>query len=126
MTQVEHIYYHYTIAALEDVLVKTISSKNTFHIDEDENGENEIRIHWMYLEQAEALLDCINIYDPLPEFVIFTEDIPEGLIQALDSLGKVLMKRVITNAVRRIYESIDPEYFHTNGIYGKIRWRLVS
>ena len=44
------------------------------------------------------------------------EDIPIGLAEALQGLGEDAKKRAITNAVRRIYESINPEYFHTNGI----------
>ena len=111
-----------SIAAVEDKLVEVISSDNTCEIDD----ENRIHIKWAYLEQAEALIYRINVYDPLPEFVIFTSDLPRWLLDELGHCGKVAMKRVITNAVRRIYESIDPEYFHINGIYGKVRWRFAS
>lgn len=110
-----------SISAIEDKLVSTISSCNTIEIDED-----GIHIKWYYLDQAKALIYWINLYDPLPEFVIFTEDIPIKFSQVLDSLGNVLKKKIITNAVRRIYESVDPEYFHTNGIYDKVRWRFAS
>jgi hypothetical protein len=110
-----------SMAAIEDKLVLTISSHNTFEID-----EGVLHIRWNYLDQATALIYRINLYDPLPEFVIFTEDIPEQLIQELSNLRKITMKRVITNAIRRIYESVDPEYFHVNGIYGKVKWRLAS
>ena len=86
-----------SIAAIEDRLVQVISSHNTAEIDED-----EIHAKWHYLDQAEALIYRINGYDPLPEFVIFTEHIPEELGQALESLGKVTMNKIITNAVRRL------------------------
>jgi hypothetical protein len=109
-----------SIAAVEDKLVSAISSYNTAEIDED-----GIHIKWHYLDQAMALIYHINVYDPLPEFVIFTENIPQQLSQELDRL-KVLKKKIVTNAVRRIYESVDPEYFHTNGVYGKVRWRFAS
>ena len=85
-----------------------------------------IRFKHDYIDQAEALIYKININDPLPEFIIFTEDIPLGFAQELKSLGNNLMKKIITNAVRRIYESVDPEYYHTNGLYGKVRWRLAD
>ena len=49
---------------------------------------------------------------------------PPGLVNALARLGKVTMKRIITNAVRRLYESVDPEYYHVNGIHGKVKWRF--
>lgn len=110
-----------SIAAIEDELVEGISSYNTSEI-----FENTIYIKWHYLDQAEALIYRINVYDPLPEFVIFTEDIPQQLIKELNNLGKNTMKKVVTNAVRRIYESVDPDYFHTNGIFGKVRWRFAS
>ena len=61
----------------------------------------------------------------LNEFIIFTEDIPEALAKELESLGNVKMKRVIINAVLSIYDSVDSEYSHTNGIYGKIKWRFA-
>ena len=108
-----------SVAAIEDRLVSIISSHNVFEIDEE-----GIHIKWDYLDQAKALIYRINVYDP--EFVIFTEHISEELSQELNSLGKVLRKKIITNAVRRIYESVDHEYFHTNGIYGKVRWRFAS
>jgi hypothetical protein len=110
-----------SIAAVEDKLVMVISSYNTGEIDEE-----GIHITWQYLDQAKALIYRINVYDPLPEFVIFIEDIPKELSLELARLGKATMKKVITKAVRRIYESVDAEYFHTNGIYSKIRWRFAS
>jgi hypothetical protein len=125
MTLLEGEYSHYTVAALEDELVKAISSHNVCYLEKDENGNDCIRIKWDYIDQAQALLYKINLYDPLPEYVIFAEDISNKLAKALKSLGKIMMKKVITNAVRRIYESVDPEYFHTNCVYGKIKWRLA-
>ena len=59
-------------------------------------------------------------------FVIWPNDIPLDLAMALEGLGKIAMKRVITNAVRRLYESVDPEYYHVNGIHGKVKWRFGS
>lgn len=70
------------------------------------------------------MLYKININDPLPEFVIWEEDVPLGLVKALEQLGKIKMKRVITDAVRRVYESVDPEYYHVNSILGKVQWRF--
>ncbi len=77
------------------------------------------------LSLAEGLVYKVNVSDPIPPFVIWEEDMPLGLVMALEQLGEVSMNRAITNVVRRIYESVDPEYFHTNGIYGKIRWRFA-
>jgi hypothetical protein len=124
MAQIERLYYNYTPAALEDELVYVLSSKNDAEVIEDKDGQIHICIYHPYVNQAEGWIYKINVYDQPPKFVIFTEDIPAGLAQELKGLGKVMMNKVITNAIRRIYESIDPEYFHTNGIYGKVRWEF--
>jgi hypothetical protein len=111
---------------LTDERTYRLSSFNACYIEENDDGNMCIRLYHLYLEQAEHTLYWMNVCDPIPEFAIFTGDIPSWLMDALAGLNKVAMKRIITNTVRRIYESVDPEFFHTNGIYGKIRWRFVS
>ena len=118
-------YYYYTPAAIEDELLFTLSSKDEYEFYEDKYGNRQKHSFHPYLNQAEGLIYKINVYDPLPEFVIWQNDIPFALAEALQDLGKVMMKRVITNVVRRIYESVNPEYYHKNGIHGKIKWRLA-
>lgn len=128
MQKVERLHYHFTVAALEDELVRLFSSKCTAEVVEQEkDGSQWIYIYHPYLQQAEQLLCKINVYQqPLPKFVIYPEDIPTGLARELESLGKVEMNKVITNAVRRLYESIDPDYYHVNGIYGKVKWETTK
>ena len=102
----------FTKAALEDELLKSfLSSKK--------NGR-------FYYNQAEYYIRRINIYYPLPIFVLHTEDIPDRLTSELQSLDCVVKDKIITNVVRRIYESVDHEYFHTSGIYGKIQWHMME
>lgn len=79
-----------------------------------------------YYAQAEFFQKRINIYRPVPIFVIHSKDISIPLAKELDSLGERMKKRIIVNAVRRIYESIDPYYFHTSGIYGKIKCHIME
>ncbi len=124
MQRVERLYYNYTPAVLEDELTFLLSSKNECDKILDEEGQLHIHVFHPYLNQAEGLIYKINIYRPKPKFVIWEGDIPLGLAKALEQLGKVTMKRVITDAVRRLYESADPEYYHTNGIHGKVKWRF--
>jgi hypothetical protein len=121
---VQRPFSNYTAAALVDVLIFYLLSKNDCEILKDEIGHDQILVYNPYLNQAEGLLYKINLYDPLPEFVIWESDIPYDLALELSRLGHVTMKRVITDAVRRIYESVDPEYYHTNGIHGKVKWRF--
>lgn len=120
----EHLYYWYTEAALKDQLVDLLLGKNECEILLDEVKREHILVFHPYINQAEGLLYKINIYDPLPEFVIWESDIPMGLAIELERLGKVAMKRVITEAVRTIYETVDPEYYHKNGIHGNVKWRF--
>jgi hypothetical protein len=112
MTQVEPPFYHYTIAALEDELLKEFFSSK--------------KNQQFYYAQAEYFIRRINVYDPLPIFVLHYEDVPEELVKELESLGKVMMKKVITNVVRRIYETVDPDYYHISGIYGKVKWFMME
>ena len=119
----------YTNAALEDELVKVLSSNCTaevIEVKEIHGLHHRIYFQQTYLEQAGALLYRTNLYEPPPEFVICKQDIPERLARELQNLGKVVMKKVITGAVRRLYESVDPDYFHTNGVYGRARWRISN
>lgn len=124
--QVEKLCYHYTPAALEDEFVRLLSSNSTADVVEDEDGKKHIYVFHPYLQQAEHLLYKINLYQPLPKFVIYPEDIPQGLTKELEGLGKVKMNKVITNVVRRLYESVDFDYYHTNGIYGKVKWETTA
>lgn len=126
MQRVERLYYHLTTKALEDELLYVLSSKTECDVIIDENGEWFIHPFHPYINQAEGLLYKINVYQPLPKYVIFPRDISEGLAKELENLGKVKMNQVITNAVRRLYESVDPDYYHTNGIYGKVKWEIAK
>lgn len=116
----------FTEAAYEDELLYRLSSFNSCYIIEDLDGVTHIQINWLYQEQAEANLYYCGIYEHPPEFVIFTEDMPTWLMDAIAHLDELTKKRIVTNAVRRLYEAADPEYFHTNGISGKIKWGFVS
>jgi hypothetical protein len=124
--RVERVYYHFTVAALVDELVRLFSSKCTAEVVEQKDGGQWIYIFHPYMQQAEHLLYKVNVYQPLPKFVIIPEDIPKGLAKELEDLGKVEMKKVITNAVRRLYESVDFDYYHTNGIYAKVKWETTK
>lgn len=117
-------YSQYAEAALADELTRELSTKNDCDLCEDENGNPNLFIFRPYLNQAEGLIYRLNTYERPPEFIIWKEDIPENLSKALQSIGKDAMKKVITEVVKRLYESVDPDYFHSCGIYGKTPWRI--
>lgn len=103
----QNIYAYFTHSALEDKLLYVLLSSK--------NGR-------FYYAQADFFLNKINLYKPLPVFKLFSSDIPEPLAREIDNLGEQESDRLITNVVRRIYQSIDSEYFHVNGIHGKVKW----
>ncbi len=119
-------YDNFTPAALADELFLKLSSKHECYNFEDNNGKPYLSIFRPYLSQAKCLIRRINVYDPPPEFEIKEKDIPAPLAEAILALGLLVMKQVITEVVCRLYESVDPDYFHINGIYGKVRWRFIS
>lgn len=117
----------FTASALADKLTFTLFSKVDCDVVIDEaDGSTSLHISRPYLNQAEGLIYRINTYERPPEFVIWKHDIPDGLVKALQELGVVSVKRTLTEVVRRLYESADPDYFHTNGIYGKTLWRIAK
>ena len=70
-----YYYEECTTEALTDELLKSfLSSKKNSRF---------------YYNQAEYYIRRINIYDPLPIFVLYTEDIPDGLAKELRGLGEV-------------------------------------
>lgn len=108
----EEYYSNHTPAALEDKLLKSFLS-----------SEKNQRF---YYAQAEFYLRRINVYQPVPIFVLHTGDIPDGLVKELQSLGEVVKDRIITNVVRRIYQSIGADYFAINGIWANVKWHFLE
>ena len=122
-----HLYYqNCTQSKLADELTLTLSSKHDCEIYEDENRQIYLSTFHPYINQAEGLVYRINVYEHPPEFVIWEEDIPQTLCKALHDLDIFARNRVITEAIRRLYESVDHEYFHVNGLHGKVRWRIAK
>jgi hypothetical protein len=115
----------WSLSKIEDELVLHLSS----YAEADLLDENEILILHPYQEEAEFLIYRINSAKPIPDFIIYECLLPTKLRQELldvKKYGKGEFNNVVTNALKRLYESIDHEYFHTSGIGGKIYWRILS
>ena len=106
----DQTFGYFTHSALED---KTLFS----FLSSEKNGRR-------YYAQAELNLRRINVFNPPPVFNLYSSDIPESLAKEIKSLGDEISDKLITNVVRRIYEAVDSEYYHTNGIYGKVRYHI--
>ena len=107
-------------------LTRILSEKLDCIVYEDSNRQCYLSLFRPYINQAEGLLYRINVYEHPPEFVIWEEDIPQTLCKALHDLDIFARNQVITEAIRRLHESVDHEYFHVNGLHGKVRWRIAK
>ena len=118
----------YTISALSDRFTFVLCSKYEVEFIEEEIDDGKkvknIHLNHPYIDHAEWVLYRINTFSPLPTFVIHESDIPKDVASTFDEVGKVATSNLITDVVRRILESINPEYFLVNGIYGKVKWRI--
>jgi hypothetical protein len=121
-----HYYDNCTQSKLADELTLILSSKLECDIFEYNDRQSYLSIFRPYINQAEGLIYRINTYEYPPEFVIWEEDIPQTLAEALRNLGFLTMNQIITEAVRRLFESVDLDYFHINGLYGKVKWRIAK
>lgn len=122
-TQINNPYEWCTISAIEDDLTYHFSSKCDFQIDDE---TRVIYINHPYLEYAIRFLFLINLSRTPPKFEIFQRDIPHKLLEILTNLDSTTVNSIMTNVVRRILESVNPLYFHTNGIYGRVKWKVIN
>ena len=120
------IQYHttvdYTESALTDRLTFALCTK--YEIDYTDKNTKTIHMSHPYINQAHWVLYRVNIFRPPPVFVIHEKDIPDDVISSFQELQQDFIDNIITNVVRDILESVDPVYFHTNKIYGKVKWRI--
>jgi len=115
----------WTIAKIVDELVCEMGCSNLYTIDKK---TKHICITRKYYDQAKWVLYRINVFDPIPEFVIDISDLSRRMKCELHSFctDPIELKRIITEAISRILEAVDPKYYHVSGVHGKFRWRLAS
>jgi len=118
----------WSISKIEEELILHFSSFAHSEQDIDEEGNEIIIVKHPYQIIAQRILYRINISNPVPFFEIHESFLHPKLRQELLELKRYdsdEFNKVVTNAVNRLYESINYEYFHTSGISGKIFWRIV-
>jgi hypothetical protein len=121
-TTITNPYDNFTNAALTDELTLRLSSKLDCTLDVANN--NHLILSHPYLEQAKRLIYRIRVYKEPPEFVIHEKDIPYALVKHLSFISEFEMNEIVTESVRRLYECVAYDYFHTNGLYGLVTWRF--
>lgn len=133
-----HRTVDYTLAALSERLTFVLCSKFEVDCVEEEivcigtktidysDSIKSLHLFHPYLDQAGWMLYHINVFKPPPVFIIYDKDIPQDVRSKFEEIGEDAINDIITDVVRRILESIDFHYFNTNGIFGKVRWRIES
>ena len=78
-----------------------------------------------YYRQARDLMKWIPIAKPSPQFIIHVSDLTPRLIRELEELTATptVLNYVVTQAVGRIFESLDFEYYHLS-VAGCLTWRF--
>jgi hypothetical protein len=128
----------WSISKIEEELVLHLSSYSDAEIKEKDYGSinnntncntiEEIVIKHPYQEQAKDILYKINLSNRPLKFKIYNNTLSPKLKEELNNLHKTnkeAFNEIVTNAVKRLYESIDFQYFHINGIGGKIKWTII-
>ena len=122
----------WTISKIEEELVFHLNSYCDTEIREDvssiNNNVKEIVIKHPYQEQAKSILYKINLANRPLVFNIYDNILSPKLKEELNHIyqtDKEIFNEIVTNSVKRLYESIDYQYFHINGVGGKISWTII-
>jgi hypothetical protein len=73
-----------------------------------------------YYDQAGFLLHRIPVYEPVPAFIISLADLTDRIRLELEASSKRGRREVLREAVGRLFENIDYNYFHLS-----VKSRLV-
>jgi hypothetical protein len=65
-----------------------------------------------YYAQARGLMYKIPVYEPAPAFIITLSDLTERIRAELEASKRITRLEVLREAVGRLFENIDYNYFH--------------
>ena len=103
------ILIHSTPLPIEDEIVYSLYGATTLFLSD---GNKIFPIRRKYVEQAKKILHHINVFRPVPVFVINMSDISPTLKRELEKITQSEIREVITGAVARILEDVDPRFSH--------------
>jgi hypothetical protein len=126
----------WSLSKIEDELVLHLSSYYDAEIKEEiasninsnNNNKEIVVVKHPYQEQAKSILYKINLANRPLVFNIYSNTLSPKLKDELNHLYKKdrgVLNEIVTNSVKRLYESIGFQYFHMNGIGGKIAWTII-
>jgi hypothetical protein len=76
-----------------------------------------------YYEQAKYLQYRIAVYKPVPIFTVYLSDLSQRMVDELRSLDPKTLEYVLKQAVGRLFEDLNAEYYH-NSVSSMLRVRL--
>jgi hypothetical protein len=130
--EVNYFKLPWSISRIEEELLLHLSSYSDAEINKAKDNSynnNEIIVKYPYQEQAQDLLYKITLANTILVFKIHDKTLPPKLKQELGDIwkrDKELFYEIVTNSLKRLYESIDHRYFHTSGVRGKIAWVIIQ
>ena len=108
---------------MKDELTLQLSSAAHYKI---EPKIRHIEIYHKYDKYGRRILFLINLAKEIPVFEIHKSDLSPILISQLEQIDEKTLNEVIVEAIANLYESIAFDYFHKNGVHGKIKWKIVK
>jgi hypothetical protein len=101
--------YWTTECLVDQLFLNLCSSKQTII-----NGKGRTITVRKYYSQAHRLMKWIPIARPAPEFVISVGDLSPRVKKEIESVidSSTILQYVLTQAVGRIFENIDFDYYH--------------
>lgn len=109
----------FTVEGLVDELF--LCQVFTREVVSDRKGEH-VTVSKYYL-QAWKLQRQISVGNPSPFYILNISDLPAKLVKAIKELDEETQNYVITRAIGRIFENINPRVFHLS-IARRLRWKL--
>lgn len=95
---------------VDKIFLRLVEVKETVH-----NGDKEIHVK-KYYRQARELFKWIPIAKPSPAFIIYISDLTQEIKTQIEQLMATSspdnLRYVLTQAVGRIFENLDFEYYH--------------
>ena len=77
------------------------------------NGKGKSIYIRKYYHRARDIIKSIPIWRPLPVFIINISDLPDRIVKEFEAITDNKTRAyVLTQAVERIFENLDFEYYH--------------
>jgi hypothetical protein len=116
----DNVFLLTTEALVDKLFLCLAGAKETIIVKENCNKEITVR---KYYRQSRELLKWIPIAGADSPFIIYLSDLTPQIKQEFDELEVTTVRYILTQAVSRLFENLDFEYYHLSTAR-KIKVRL--